>query len=91
MRNEGTIKNTDAVGFIVSTWAKGVKEGGQAESRAGRLGLTSQIRFGGSDNDFFLRVHSSGDTRNEVCDLSFRDQLCTVPSLYLFRLFSFLD
>ena len=40
MRDEGAIKNTEAVGFIVSAGAKGIEKGGQAESRAGRFELT---------------------------------------------------
>ena len=91
VRNKSTVKDTKAVCFLVNTRSKGIKEGRQAESRACRLGLTSEIRFGGSSNNFFLCVHSSGYACNEVSDLSFQDRLFVVPSLYLFRLYSFLD
>ena len=91
VRDKSTVQDTETVCFVVSTWSKGIEEGREAESRGCRLGLTSEIRFSGSNNDFFLRVHSSGDTRNEVSDLRFQDRLFVVPSPYLFRLYSFLD
>ena len=39
MRDKSAIKNTEIIGLIVGAWAKGVEEGGQAESGVGCLGL----------------------------------------------------
>ena len=43
MRDKNAIENTETIGFIVGAWAKGVEEGGQAESGAGCLGWALEV------------------------------------------------